>query len=182
MQSNNANVQSLHVHYSPTAKYSVGYRGEYWRNDQFWLHTVQANSLLRRWNGTAYQANVYMKSGVGVAHFSGATSKKNSALAAFTGLAMDWENRHYFISYENRLYSSRKFEDFTSHNFRVGIAPYVGDYGDFHTWFMVQLDYLSHQNDSMMITPLIRIFKNEYLAELGVNKEGDFLANVIIRF
>ena len=31
MQMNDFNSHSLHVHYTPSSKYSFGYRGEYWR-------------------------------------------------------------------------------------------------------------------------------------------------------
>ena len=35
MQFNDAYKHSLHVHVSPTAKYSIGYKAEYWRDGEW---------------------------------------------------------------------------------------------------------------------------------------------------
>ena len=68
MQMNDVDRHSLHIHFSPTARYSIGYRGEYWDVDDYWLHSLAVNNLLRRWNNAESQANLYLKSGVGFAY------------------------------------------------------------------------------------------------------------------
>ena len=34
MQMSDVDAHSIHIHYSPTAKYSVGYKSEYWRDEE----------------------------------------------------------------------------------------------------------------------------------------------------
>ena len=50
MQMNDADASTLHVHYSPTARYSVGYKAEYWNDKDWQFHGAQLNYLLKRWN------------------------------------------------------------------------------------------------------------------------------------
>jgi hypothetical protein len=178
MQKNDMNRNSVHIHYSPTAKYSVGYRGEYWREDGWRFHGVQVNNLIKRWNQPASQANFYLKSGIGIAH----SDENGSELGVFTGIAADWEDRRYFTSYENRLYHAGDENQFFMQSARIGIAPYVGDYGDLHTWFMLQVDHQPENRDSITVTPLVRFFRSEYMAEIGVSDNGDALLNLIIRY
>ena len=178
IQMNSANRNSLLIHYSPTIKYSLGYRGEYWRDEERQFHGAQLNYLAKRWNQPSLQANFYIKSGVGAIEQSTTGGK----LAAFTGFAWDWEDRRYFTSYENRYFDGEGIQAFFTQKARLGVAPYLGDYGDLHTWLMLQVDHDTQRDDSVHITPLIRLFKKEYLAELGINEHGDALLNLIIRF
>ena len=53
---NNGDMNSLHLHYSPTVQYSVGYKFEHWRDDDFNIHAMQMNNLLKRWNNPESQA------------------------------------------------------------------------------------------------------------------------------
>ncbi len=177
MVMNDKDANSTHVHYSPTAKYSVGLRHEYMRDAGAHVGSVQLNNLLKRWNKKGEQANIYLKSGVGVARDDGDYSP-----AAFTGLATDWETRRYFTSYENRLFWADDSEKFIKHKARVGIAPYIGDYGDLHTWLMIQTDYDAGEDDSFSVTPLLRFFKGSTLVEAGYNLDNGVQANFIQRF
>ena len=67
MQMNDFNSHSLHVHYTPSSKYSFGYRGEYWRKKDWQFHGGQFNYLIKRLNNPKSQANLYLKSGLGLA-------------------------------------------------------------------------------------------------------------------
>ena len=64
----------------------------------------------------------------------------------------------------------------------MGIAPYLGDYDDVHSWLMLQVDHITGEGDRISFTPLVRIFKNEYLGEVGISNKGEVLFNLIIRF
>ena len=75
----------LFIHYSPSYKYSVGYKGEYFRRGQMALNGFQLNNLLKRWNLPGSQGNFYLKTSVGNANKSG----KNE-LYGFTGIAGDF--------------------------------------------------------------------------------------------
>ena len=177
MTMNDVDSNSSHIHYSPTAKYSVGWRHEYLRSPKAHTDTIQINALLKRWNAPQSQANIYLKSGAGVAYESGQIDP-----AAYTGIATDWEDRRYFISYENRFFWADNIDRFAKHKARIGWAPYEGDYGDLHTWLMLQADYDAGQKDDFSVTPLIRLFKGPTLIEGGYNFDGGILFNAIHRF
>lgn len=177
MIKNDVDANSAHIHYSPTPKHSVGLRHEYFRESQTHADTAQLNYLIKRWNKKNSQANIYLKSGAGIAYDSGEFDP-----AAFTGLAADWEDRRYFISYENRFFYADQLEKFAKHKARIGIAPYVGDYGDLHTWLMLQGDYDAGADDRFSLTPLVRFFKDTTMIEAGYNLDDGALFNFIQRF
>jgi hypothetical protein len=182
MTMNNGDSHSFHLHYSPTAKYSLGYRLEYWREGDFTLETVQLNNLLKRWNNPDSQANLYLKSGLGVAYSDHGDFDHELDPAYFTGIAADWENRRYFVSYENRYVQGGDIADFYMQNARVGVAPYTGDYGDLHTWLMLQAEHTPEAEETWTVTPLVRFFKGVHLVEAGMSQHGDVMANWVIRF
>ncbi len=182
MQMNDMDAHSFHLHYSPTAKHSLGYKAQYWRDEDWQFHGLQWNYLVKRWNAPASQANFYLKSGAGLAYSDYQSFDSKTEPAAFTGIALDWEDRRYFTSYENHLLYAGDIEKHFIQKARVGIAPYIGDYGDLHSWLMLQLDHNPTAEDEWVLTPLVRLFKDEYLAEAGISNDGDVLFNWIIRF
>jgi len=182
MQKNDMNANTLHWHYSPTPNYSVGYKGEYWREEEWQFHGIQVNYLAKRWNMPQAQANLYLKAGAGMAYQDAQGKDHASRAAGFAGVAADWETRRYFVSYENRVTEAGDIARFYQQRGRVGIAPYIGDYGGLHTWLMLQVDHLPEMDDPVKFTPLVRFFKDEYMTEIGANEDGDVLFNFIIRF
>ena len=176
MLNNNGDSNSAHLHYSPTAKTSVGVRSEYNRGDDFYFNGVQINHLVKRWNEHNSQANFYFKSAAGIAY-----SDAEDA-AGFVGVAADWEDRRYFISYENRYMKAGDIHDGFHQSARVGIAPYIGGFGDLHTWMMLQVDHHPEDQEKVTITPLLRFFKGFHLMEAGISNQGDALFNYVVRF
>lgn len=174
---NDKDANSSHIHYSPTAKYSIGWRSEYRRDNSAHINTLQLNNLLKRWNKKGEQANVYLKSGLGFA-----TNVDGVDPTAFTGLAVDWETRRYFTSYENRFLWADDSGKFADHEARIGVAPYIGDYGDLHTWLMLEANYKPGDQDNFSVTPLIRLFKGTTLIEAGYNLDNAIEFNFIKRF
>ena len=179
---NSGHANSAHIHYSPTAFTSVGVRSEYRREGEFLLNAVQINNLLKRWNNPNSQANLYLKSGIGAAYSDADDFDGEVDAAGFTGIAADWEDRRYFVSYENRYLEAGDIADGYSQSARVGIAPYIGDYGDLHTWLMLQVEHEPEAQEKVTITPLVRLFKDVHLMEAGVSNQGDVLFNYIVRF
>ncbi len=178
MQYNDHDKNSLHLHYSPTYRYSVGYKGEYFRKQQIALNGIQLNNLLKRFNAPSSQANIYLKSSIGNANRSSL-----NALYGFTGIAADFETRKYFISYENRYYKSGKsiisqFEQ----SLQVGFAPVVKNYGNIHSWIMLKVYHQPASEDNFIATPMVRVFKGLHLAEIGVSSDKRILFNYILRF
>ena len=179
MQMNNGDGSSVHVHYSPTASDSIGFYAERnWAEDvQF--TGLQYNRLLKRWNGPASQANAYLKLGAGEAEPFG---DESGELSGFAGLAADWETRRWFASYEARA-TDYAGNSSVRHSGRIGVAPYIGDFGDLHTWLMLQVDNHPEADEPTTTTPLVRFFKGVQMVELGYTLESEeLLANWIIRF
>lgn len=182
MQENNSDSNSFMLNYTPTAKYSVGYTAEYWRDNQWQFHGSQFNYLINRWNLAKSQANLYFESAVGIAYSDSGRFRHDIRPAGFTGLAFDWEDRDYFLSYSNRFVYAQDFQKISMQKARIGITPYVGDYGDLHTWFMVEFTHNPTAENPFMVTPMIRLFKDEYLGEFGISNKGDILLNWVTLF
>jgi len=179
MQKNNGSYSSVHAHYSPTASDSIGaYIERNWQED-ITFTGIQYNRLVKRWNGRKTQANFYAKVGVGQANPFGNIGAK---LSGFTELAFDWETRRWFTEYRIRATDLANNQS-VHHSGRLGVAPYIGDYGDLHTWLMVQVENHPESSQPTTTTPLIRLFKGVQMLELGYTIEHEeWLANWIVRF
>jgi hypothetical protein len=175
MQNNDAMRHNLHVHYSPSVSYSVGVLSEYWHALDGNFNGVQANWLAKRWNQKHSQANLYVKTAFG--QFN---DDNHGDPAGFIAVSADWENRRYFAAINVR-YSDFGNHQFDSQSIRLGVAPYVADYGSLHTWLMFQ-----HDENTLLDKPqqtlLLRFFKGDYLAEIGTNQDGKPLLNAVIRY
>lgn len=179
MQRNNGDRSALHIHYSPTAKDSIGLYVEKNWEDDITFTGLQYNRLVKRWNGRKSQANLYAKFGAGYADPFGAPE---ASLSGFTEFAADWETRRWFTEYRIRA-ADLADDKSVHHSARLGVAPYIGDYGDLHTWLMVQVENHPEGDKPITTTPLIRLFKGVQMAEIGYTiEQKEWLANWIIRF
>jgi len=138
---------------------------------------LKGGKLIRQMDKKAEQANFYFKSGAGFAYEEG-----TSEPAGFVGLATDWETRRYFLSYENRFMDAGEIDSQALHKARVGLAPYIGDYGDLHTWVMLEAYYDAGNEDRFSLTPLVRFFKGPHLLEAGYNLDNGIMLNFVERF
>lgn len=170
---------SMNIHYSPNAKYSLGFRFDYLKGDDAFVESLQINNLLKRWNAKDYQANLYLQSGLGISH-----NNKTVQPAIYSGVATDWENRRLFLSYSSKVLYSPNITTLWNNRARIGIAPYIAGYGKIHTWLMLQGDYNPLEDGSrrLVLTPLVRFFKGPALVELGVSTEKTIFAKLIYRF
>jgi hypothetical protein len=182
MQMNDGDANSLHVHLSPTKEYSIGYKAQYWRDEEWQFHGLQLNYLVKRWNGPGSQANLYAKAAAGIAYSDFGAFDGKVEEAGMVSMAADWETRRWFTSYENHLMHAGDIHREFSHKARVGVAPYIGDYGDLHTWLMLQVKHSPEEKDPYTITPIVRLFKGVNLVEAGVSEDGDVMFNWIVRF
>ena len=181
MQMNDWESSRLHTHYSPNVKNSIGGTVENYNESDRYNINLQWNYLLGRRNTKDSQANLYLKTQAGVA-FEGDKKEPNVSI----GIAGDWETRRHFVSYEAMGQYADELDDGSFHQeARVGFAPYVGKYGDIHTWIMLQAEHHPEEVDrdnQIIFTPMIRMFKGDYLGEFGVNTNGDAMFNWIVRF
>lgn len=178
MQRNGGTSSSIHLHYSPTFQDSIGvYSERNWAGD--WHYTgLQYNRLLKRWNEKHSQANLYVKTSLGVAD----AFESGTDLAGFVEVAADWETRRVFTEYKIRA-RDVGFDDDVIHMARLGVAPYIGDYGDLHTWLMVDVEHQSEGNPDFLVTPVARFFYGVQLVEIGYTPDTErFTANWVIRF
>lgn len=165
MTMHDSGVNNLELFYTLDPKSSVGWRHDYWRGPQAHMDAVQYNRLLKRWNAPASQANLYLRGGTGVAY----DGDGRVAPALYGGMAADWEDRRFYISYGNEFITAGDIYDKAAHTARIGVAPYIGNYGDLHTWLMLQADYDHANGEDLTFTPLVRLFKGDTLMEFGVN-------------
>ena len=180
-QFNNWETSLLNVHYSPASTDSIGLFIENFNDEDRLNIDFSWHHLLGRRDTQKSQANLYLLTHAGVSLLD-ETEAFNGTIA----IAGDWETRRYFTSYRTAFRYVDGVDNGSFHQVaRLGVAPYLGEYGSIHTWLMLQVEHHPEQpssEDRLILTPLVRIFKGDYLVELGVNSNGDALANLIIRF
>jgi len=175
-------TSALWVHYTVDPKLSLGWRSEWDRKADFVLHGPQATYLAKRWFGENYQANVYALAGAGLAYGVGA-NETGARAAGFAGALADWETRRLFASYRARMTEAGAVGGNFFQAARAGVAPYIGDTNDLHTWLMVELDHRPENPDPVGVTPLVRFFKGAALFEVGWSvTDAEPLVNFTYRF
>lgn len=177
MTTNDPWSNSAMLLYSPTARFSLGPFIDHYRETDGELFGLQANYLANRWNNPDSQGNLFLLSGWGVA-----SAHDDEDLGGYVGLEADWEDRRYYVSYENRYTFANDAKEEYQQKARVGIAPYVAEYGGLHTWLMLQADHMPEGDDKWTATPLVRIFKGAYLGEFGLSDDGKFLFNFTVTY
>ena len=127
MVKSDSSAKSVYYHYSPSYKFSVGIEAQKDIFRETKGSYLRFNYLLNRKNTDTSQRNLYFLSGVSTENFND----------LFYGVEGDWETREFFsgFGYTKTVAASRNI----SHTYvQIGIAPYVGDYGDFHTWLLLK--------------------------------------------
>ena len=179
MQNNGPIKHNIHIHYTPHYTYSIGYVWEHFRNDDVNLNGLQLNYLIKRWHYLHAQGNLYFKTA-----FGDAEQSNNHDLYAMVNLAGDYETQRIFTYYDAKVYRSNgDIMDQFQQKARLGIAPYIGDYGDLHTWLMLEASHQpDYSGDTFIVTPLVRLFKGTTLVELGYSSDHRLLFNWVLRF
>ena len=173
---------SLLLHYSPSSKYSVGYKAAYWKDKEYWLNTINLNYLFKRINKQKSQTNFYLNSGLGILKSNYRQYNNRKELVSYGGLSLDWETRKLFSSYKINALKSSNVDGTFMQNARFGFAPYLADFGKLHTWFMYQLDHTPENSKIYTSNFIIRLFKSTNLIELGLSEYKDVTLNYIKRF
>lgn len=179
MSMNDPDINALHVMYTVTPTLSIQNRADYMREDKIFLGGLQLNYLLERWNFPNAQGNIYVSGGVGMADDN---HHNDQSAAAFANMLADYETRRFFISYEADGLAAGNVTNQLWHRGRIGLAPYEGDYHDVHTWIMLQTDLRANMDDEVSVTPMVRMFKTNWMLEAGVNTDGKGMFNAIIQF
>ena len=181
MWQSNYLYNKLHLHYSSSVNNSLGlalYENKYNTSQTI---NLQWNHLLLRHNTNISQTNIYLKSQLGTYQY-----QNNNYLNTEISIDADWETRRYFLAAATHVnYNSFDKQHYHGLMLRAGIAPYIAEYGSVHIWLMLQLeqhDIILQYRNSIISTPLIRIFYSDLLLEFGANSKGDAMLNGIYRF
>lgn len=161
---------SVYAHYSPSHLYSFGIeskKDKYTQSDYSYLRFTY---LLDRKNTEKSQRNFYFQSGI----------NPDGTNNYFLGIHGDWETRRLYtgFSYKNVRLKTQTYQD---KFFQLGIAPYLGEYGDLHTWLMVKAKKNSIDND-WSVYPMLKLFRGDFLVEIGYNKKTNVDAHLMYRF
>ena len=178
MASSDADHSHVSYLYSPSARLAFGPRLEIDHDNRDLFGGVEFNALLKRWNNFDSQGNLYWLSALGVNGIG-----DDTRMAGMGGVQADWEDRRYYTSYANEYRFDAQDDESFKQSARVGIAPYVAESGALHTWVMLQVDHLPQGEDTnWRVTPLVRLFQGDVLAEAGVSLDGDLLLNLDVTF
>lgn len=139
------------------------------------FYAPQLNFLLRRWNGDGFQSNVYASGAVGPMNYNG---HEHSAI--LTGVDVDAESRWLFTSGRAEKMWTGVGYDFWHLQSRVGVAPYSAGFKQLATWLMVQYEYNPILRGWSKVTPLVRMFYQNYLVEGGISPDGDWMLNLMV--
>lgn len=180
MVETNAHGTAGEVMYSPTARYSLGARGEYDPSDDATFAFATYNRMLYRHNAPSSQTNLYVRSGVGNAHAHG-----DNGLAGFVGITADWEGRDYMVAYENRYRADNvnRTNDRFEQRFRAGVAPYRVSYEEWQPWLILQVDHVPEADDPVEVSPVLRVFNGgPVLGEFGISNKGSIFSSLTLSF
>jgi len=123
------------------------------------------NLLVKRWNASSYQANIYALSSIGI-NIDSEKSMYN------LGLHSDWENRRFMVMHMIE-YSS--FNESTKNSIRLAFTPKITDYKGTAVWLIGQYtNYSFDDKNNETLMPVIRILKRNYLLEIGGNGNETF--------
>jgi len=170
-----ANLSSLETHYSLSRQWSIGLRGQSFHQSDTTYVIGQSNWLLKRWNQSTSQGNVYIFSGLGI------SSETSDDSLIHLGAQADWETRTLYTYLSANYFQTD--DTILMLRGRVGFAPYYGAFNDIHSWIMLQVDHMSDEGGSdIVVMPVLRAFKNNILLELGSDFSDNMLITAMIHF
>ena len=161
---------SLYYHYSPSYKYSVGIENLKDKNLRDNYSYLRFTYLINRKNSLHSQRNLYFQSGL--------SSKSGNDL--FYGIHGDWETRRWFLGFDTKKVENR-LKSYNQNHVQIGFAPYLGEYGDIHTWLMLKTKKTSIK-DKRSSYPALKFFKGNTLLEFGYNNRTDWDIHLMYRF
>ena len=182
MSYNDYKKNSILIHYTPTSKYSIGYKSEYWQEEKHWLNSFNLNYLVKRVNKKSSQANFYLKTGLGLLKSDYKEYNNKKELITYAEFATDWETRKYFVSYNNYIIRAVTVDGLFMQKARIGYAPYVTGYGGLHTWLMYETYHMPENKKNNISNFIVRLFKSTNMFEVGLDENRNATFNYIKRF
>ena len=182
MSYNDYKRNSLLIHYTSTSKYSIGYKSQYWQEEQHWINSLNLNYLVKRINKKYSQANFYLKTGLGILKSDYKEYNNKKELVSYAEFATDWETRKYFVSYGSNVIRSVAVDGTFIQKARIGYAPYIAEYGGLHTWLMYETQHMPENSKSNISNFIVRLFKSTNMLEVGLDENKNATLNFIKRF
>lgn len=170
MLKQDSRVSSQYYHYSPSYKFSVGLENV---NDQGigeQFSQIRATYLVHRKNTANSQRNFYVAVGL----------SPESSNHYFYGVHGDWESRRWYSGFSvqsKTVAGQSRNEQFI----QLGVAPYLGNYGDFHTWLMVKVKH-TELLGSWDVYPMLKFYQGDVLMEIGYSRDNEWDVHLMYRF
>ena len=160
---------SIYYHFSPTYKYSLGIeviKDKYFEDNYSYFRFTH---LMNRKNTPTSQRNLYFQSGI----------NPDDLKSIFYGIHGDWETRRLFVGFNIKRIKNKN-ENYYDNFIKAGFAPYLGDYGDIHTWVMLKSKKNSFTTEYSTY-PFLRFFKGNTLLEFGYNDKTNWDMHLVHR-
>jgi len=138
---------------------------------------LQHNWLLKRWNLSDAQANIYAGIGAGAARREGASTEP----AGVGFFRADYETRRVYAAFETKGMTSEVFNRGIVGT-EAGFAPYLAGFDELNTWIILQAKHTTGMEDEFNLIPKLRFFKNNIFVELGATHRGKPVASLMIHF
>ena len=173
MQENDETGYSISIDYTFNPHFALALYGKYEINqDEMYMAGPQLNTLIKRWNLPDGQGNIFNMTGVGVAR-QGAHNQE----AIWSTMLADYETRRLFLSYEARFLYAGDIEKSVWQRAYAGFAPYLANYDQLNTWFLLRADHHPAKNDVLVVTPVIRFFYKTIWLEAGYSSNNHVMVN-----
>lgn len=133
--------------------------------------------LAKRWNEFHSQGNFYLFGGPGVVW-----NRQQSDYFTRYGMQLDWETRRIYTMFKTSIADSKKFGTEQDYEGRIGFAPYLAGFDDFNSWMILQVTHVPGREQEVQVTPLLRMFYQNVLWEVGSSFQGNWLLNLMVRY
>ena len=141
------------------------------------LTQVEYVRLLKRWNLSDAQANVWLFGGLGELDRGDA----GSHTAWSPGIQADYETTRLYAAATARLYRAGSVER-DQYSVRAGFSFYEANYDEPQPWLIVDAKRMVGLYDGWELTPMLRIIHKRFFIEGGVSDRGNVRANLMITF
>ena len=169
-------MDMVHADYTINKNWAVGWASTDYNEMNVSSHGPQ---LTRgwRWNYPDSQANVYVWGGAGPTFIN-----DKARASGWGGASVDWEDRRWYTQAGTTFHTTANGPDMFWQTARVGVAPYVAEAGELHSWLMLQVDHTPGSPHTWSATPMLRQFWGDYLWEAGVSTRGGVMLNLMKTF
>jgi hypothetical protein len=178
MQTSRGVSQEFMYNNTFSQNFSLGFHGHIFEN----LKILSTNIALLplRQNEEGRQTNCYATLGFGAATLA---KQKNTPISIFPSalfiLDTDTETRDTYFALKsmflkilrkgNKVFFHSAYVEATA---RAGFSPYLASYGGLHAFLLGEL-YWNNREKKTSLTPIVRLFHQNLLLELGFSLEGN---------